>query len=131
MFDAYPNPIGLTSVKQWSSDGPGQPLDGQLEDLGIQYRVKEIPHLVGMGGNARLILYRSPKDGALVVVLVTPHAAADSCAETYYNFRGMDEAKALASEDWWVNVAYPECRDQVERSKRDLIEQIRNRGKSR
>jgi hypothetical protein len=125
MYEFPPNAIGAARCKQYSNDFPGLPLEAQLGEDGIAYRATGLPHLIGMGGAARLVSYTSPRTGQAITVLVTPHAGADDYAETYYYFEGLTHEGALAlGEQAWLD-RYDVCRRLQAEALRGLVESKR------
>jgi hypothetical protein len=93
------NTIGLTSMATYDDWTAGPPLERRLIDAGIDYKRQEVPQILGMGGNACLLLYTSQKTGNPVTVLVVPHLVNDMYSEDYFYFAGMTEI-AAAQRDW-------------------------------
>lgn len=95
-----PNNIGLTALRTWdSSYTSSPPLIDQMTASGVAHTVHQLPQIVGMGGNAYLLCYTSPKTSTPVTVLVVPHRSdVDQFAEDYFYFEGMDESAAVAGD---------------------------------
>jgi hypothetical protein len=89
--------FGLTRVAEcdYSSD----PIETALGKQAIGFERRELPHIIGMGGNAWLLSYTSPKTGLPVTVLAVPHRYdVDDFTEEYFYFEGMAWSAALAGD---------------------------------
>lgn len=106
------NDFGLTRIAFYDSTGRTPPLEKQLTDMGVSYRIRELPSIVGMGGNARLVFYTSPfADHAVTVLVVPGQPEIDQQVETYWYFEGLSEAVATAGDvdTRWAEL-YDQCR---------------------
>lgn len=106
------NSFGLTKCMVWDDLASSSPqLLEQLEKAKVVFEKSELPHIVGMGGNAYLVSYVSPKTSLPVTVLCVPHRDdIDSWYEEYFYFEGLQ--KDSVSEDKWIDL-YDECRTLV------------------
>ena len=97
------NEIGLTGFATVTDPRRDETLEAQLAAQRVEYTKINLPFLIGMGGDASLICYTSPKSGQPVTVLCVPlRPDIDSFAEDYYYFVGLgqDDALALSPDDW-------------------------------
>jgi hypothetical protein len=103
--------FGLTRIV--TCDYSSDPIETALDKQKVTFTRRELPNIVGMGGNAWLLNYTSPKTGLPVTVLVTPHRFdIDDFAETYYYFEDMDWAVATAGDvDTTWTERYDRCRE--------------------
>lgn len=109
------NDLGLTAIGNYSTETNTTHLRQQLDTAGITYQTVQLPAIVGMGGNAVLLAYTSPKSGRPVTVLVVPdRLEADQFGETYFYFDGLALGDALAGDypARWADL-YDRCRELV------------------
>jgi hypothetical protein len=103
LIDVPPNDLGLSKFAEWCNDDDSDPLEDQLAKKAIPFHGGEIPHLMSMAGNARLVFCDSQATGQPTTILVVPIRGIDWWAEKYYYFIGMDEPRALEDEGFWVH----------------------------
>lgn len=102
------NDFGLVATATWDDFTTSQPLEDQLAAQDVAVELHELPYIVGMGGNARLMFYVSPRTGKSMTVLAVPHRPdVDQFAEDYYYFE-MASGEALAGD---VDVRWGELFD--------------------
>ncbi len=109
MRPAPDNRLGLTGIASYDDMINARTLADQLTDQGVTYVGFEVPDISGMGGNAEVLTYISPKVGRPVTVLIVPSQYdVDRYAEDYFYFEGLDAGEA-AEMDWVAT--YDACRE--------------------
>jgi len=97
MQDAPPNGLGWTrTISTYVSPG----LLDQLVVQHVDHTVRPIDRIAGMGGQAYLVHYTSPRTHRPMTCLVTPERPGiDIFGETVYYFDGVDQDAAYVV-DW-------------------------------
>ncbi|GAA0719594.1 hypothetical protein Drose_05900 [Dactylosporangium roseum] len=92
------NDFGLVATATFDDWTSSPPLLRQFAEQSVEVQIRDLPLIAGMGGNAQLVCYVSPRTGKPMTVLLVPHRpAVDQYAEDYFYFE-MAAETALAGD---------------------------------